>query len=267
MATFLNYSPNHSLSLSDRSIAYGDGLFETILVSNQRVHNISDHLSRLVRSCLKLSLAFSVDDQQKLVTFLNGLALSYDSPHVFKVILTRGEGGRGYLPNNNISPNVIISTSIAPNYSQIRSKGVSLGVSSIPATVNRYLAGMKHLNRLENVMAKNSLTEACFEDVMLDESGYVVECIQSNVFWFKDDILKTPLLDKGGVQGTMRSRIIHCPRMHPIEVGRYRVKDLQQAEEVFITNSLMGIVPVTNFIGQSFPIGMNTRKIKALLNC
>jgi len=64
----------------------------------------------------------------------------------------------------------------------------------------------------------------------------------------------------------MRSQVISRQMMHPVEVGRYRVKELESAEEIFITNSLMGVVPVTNFIGQSFPIGMNTRKIKALLN-
>ncbi|MCZ2722246.1 aminodeoxychorismate lyase [Marinomonas sp. 15G1-11] len=267
MATFLNYSPSNTLSLVDRSISYGDGLFETILVSNGSVQNLNGHLSRLSKGCLALRIPFGSDDLSKLAFFLNDLALSYTRSHVFKVIVTRGEGGRGYLPSAVAVPNVIISTSMAPDYTKIAQSGVALGVSSVPSNINRYLAGIKHLNRLENVMAKTNLTEGCFEDVMLDANGFVVECIQSNLFWFAEGGLKTPLLDGSGVQGTMRSRILVENECFPVEIGRYLVKDMQAADEIFITNSLMGIVPITNFIGQSFPIGINTRKIKVLLNC
>ncbi|MFT2112405.1 aminodeoxychorismate lyase [Marinomonas sp. 2405UD68-3] len=266
MTTYLNYTLNDSLPLNDRSISYGDGLFETLFVENNQVHNFPDHLQRLSRSCLKLNIPFNSAQQVELFDFITNLAASFHDPHVIKVIVSRGAGGRGYLPNSDASPTVIISTSIAPNYSQQSLLGVSLGISSIPSGMNRYLAGMKHLNRLENVMAKGRLTKGCFEDVMLDGNGFLAECIQSNLFWFKNEVLHTPILNQSGVQGTMRSRVLRENTHFPIEIGSYLVGSLMSADEIFITNSLIGVVPITNFIGQSLPIGINTRKIKNIMN-
>ncbi len=266
MPVYLNYSLENSISLSDRSIAYGDGLFETLSIVHGQISNLSDHILRLSLGCLKLGIPFDRTQQLKLHDFVVDLAKPFSCPHIIKIIVTRGEGGRGYLPNLNAVPSIIITTSVAPDYTQQRLFGVHLGVSSIPSGMNRYLAGMKHLNRLENVMAKGRLTEGCFEDVMLDDEGYLVECIQSNLFWIKDSVLYTPILDRSGVQGVMRSCVLKQYTDSQIVIGRYAVEDLQKADEIFITNSLMGVVPITNFLGRSLPIGINTRKIKNILN-
>ena len=266
MAYFVNYQASDYLPASDRGLAYGDGLFETLHVRHAQVLSWSMHLQRLLRGCRKLSIDFPRAEQQQLSDFIHSLAQQNLAPHVIKIVLTRGSGGRGYVPPQAITPTIVISTALFPDYSHQASYGIKVGFSPIPTNTNAWLAGIKHLNRLENVLAKTHLSSNCFEDVMLDAQGHVIECIQSNLFWFKQGVLYTPLLHKSGVQGTMRTELIQKNTQFPLVCGLYKPTALLEADEIFVANSLMGIVPVITLAGRAFPIGDNTRKLQVLMS-
>ncbi len=266
MTWFVNYTLDTSITTLDRGLSYGDGLFETIRTIPNHFFQLEDHLTRLYRGLIKLGMPFSVDQQNLLQAFLhaNILPLIHNDA-VVKIIITRGEGGRGYLPPKNCQHSVIIGILPAPNYQSERAVGVSLSVSPVPVSTSRFLAGIKHLNRLENVIAKQYLVSPYFDAIMLNNNEELIECIQSNIFWFKDDVLYTPSLEESGVQGTYRKRILENQTNHTVEIGRFTLPALLEADEVFITNSLIQIAPVINISGNSFPIGFHTRKLQTLM--
>ncbi|MBJ7539972.1 aminodeoxychorismate lyase [Marinomonas transparens] len=264
MTWFVNYHLNSSISVTDRGLSYGDGVFETIRTTPSHFFQLNDHLARLYHGLDKLGMPFSIEQKSTLQCFLHENVLAtVHCDSVVKIIVTRGEGGRGYAPPESALHTVIIGVSKAPNYQAQQQEGVRLSISPVPVNANPYLAGIKHLNRLENITAKRLLNDADFEAVMLFDSE-VVECIQSNIFWFQNAKLFTPSLEKAGVQGTYRQALIEQQTLYPVHVGHFSLQDLKLADEVFITNSLMSVVPVTNVAGQSYPIGHHTR---ILQNC
>ena len=266
MSWFVNYRLNSSVSVSDRGLTYGDGVFETILATPNTYIQFDDHISRLLRGLVQLGMPLSVEDKATLIQFLHTQILPLvNNRAVVKVIVTRGEGGRGYLPPENCKHTIIIGVLPAPNYDIQQEKGVSLSVSPVPISNNHFLAGIKHLNRLENIMAKRFLGHSDFEAIMLNTNDELVECIQSNIFWFKDGILYTPSLELSGVKGTFRQNIIENQTHYSIQIGAFQLPTLLSSDEVFITNSLMSIVPVISVSGKSFPIGAHTRKLQNLL--
>lgn len=267
MTWFVNYKKNSTISPSDRGFSYGDGVFETIHASPDYIFHIEDHLVRLYRGLLKLGMPFSMEQKNTLRGFLFTQVLPLiKQVSVIKLIVSRGEGGRGYMAPEHCVHTVVIGILPAPDYQDHQRKGVSLSVSPVPSNSNAYLAGIKHLNRLENVLAKSYLPATDFESIMLTDQKILVECIQSNLFWFYRGVLYTPSLNKSGVQGTFRKRIIHQQDSFTIQVGCYCLSDLLKAEEIFIANSLMGIVPVNAVSGKSFPIGVHTRKLQLLMH-
>jgi len=270
MTWFVNYRPDSSVSIADRGFAYGDGVFETIRTFPNVFFQLDDHLARLYRGLTKLGMPLSYEQKSELKTFLFSQILTLiDEESVVKIIITRGEGGRGYLAPEKPIHSVIIGILPAPNYLVQKNKGVSLSVSPVPVSNNRFLSGIKHLNRLENVMAKRFLMAPDFEAIMLNIDDELIECIQSNLFWFKNGVIHTPSLEKSGVQGTYRKAIIENQTHYSAQIGYFSLSDIINADEVFIANSLMGVVPVINItthIGkQSFPIGVHTRKLQILM--
>lgn len=265
MNWYVNYTLEASLDPRDRGSAYGDGLFETFLVVSSQLQQCDQHFLRLARGCARLGIPWREEDQVFLTDFIHNLALSATQHHVVKVIVTRGIGGRGYLPPENVVPTVIVGHMQAPDYSDQQRHGVILGVSSVPCSTNPALAGVKHLNRLENVLAKMALKENEFEAVMLNTKSEVVEGIQSNVFWVRNGIVYTPLLDGAGVQGTMRNWVLGQLPQEIKCIGSYGVDELVSADEIFICNSLMGVVPIISFADRCFSIGCETRKLQRRL--
>ncbi|WP_438464754.1 aminodeoxychorismate lyase [Marinomonas sp. PE14-40] len=273
MTWFINYIESDSISVSDRGFSYGDGLFETLLLDNGKILTPQFHQERLLRGCQRLALPFTYDELQKAFCFAEKQASSYDKVCV-KFIISRGSGGRGYMPPDQ--PNITLAIGIlpAPDYRHLAKQGVKIAISDIKSSMNSSLSGLKHLNRLENVLAKQELAQlnlhddAIFEAVLLDDNKHLVECIQSNLFWFKNDVLYTPLLNKSGVQGTMRARIFSLSK-YQINVGQYSLNDLLTADEVFICNSLMTVVPVISIRTQAgtvtFKRSKNIKQLQSLL--
>lgn len=266
MTWFVNYQRDDSLCVTDRGFAYGDGVFETIHASSQCFFQLNDHLSRLYRGLKKLGMPFSHDQKQQLTYFLHEKLLPLvPDESVVKIMVSRGQGGRGYLPPEHCDHTVVIGILSAPDYSLQVKKGVSLSVSPVPVNKNRFLAGIKHMNRLENIVAKQLLASSDFEAVMLDANDHVIECIQSNIFWFREGRLFTPSLAQAGVQGTYRSVILSKQSQYLVQVSDFSLKAVMCADEVFITNSLMGIVPVTRIDNTTFPIGVHTLTLQKIM--
>lgn len=251
----LSADNEQSLADNDRGLAYGDGLFETIAYINGKLHNWHAHYLRLQQGCQCLSL--DCPNEAELLRYIAGkLEHQYTTQTdkqvangVVKLILTRGEGGRGYQYVRGQQQTLLISWNKWPAIPDKHySRGIEATVCSTRLAIQPLLAGIKHLNRLEQVLAKNELSDTIFtEGITVDYNGQIIEGSSSNLFFVKNGSLYTPILDNCGVKGTLRSLVIQTAGQNqiPISVGKYTLSDLRQASELFFTNSITGIYPVS----------------------
>jgi 4-amino-4-deoxychorismate lyase len=227
----------------DRGLQYGDGLFETILVRAGRPRFLEAHLARLDGGLRRLGIAFDVGTLRAEIP----VALA-DAPAlaILKIIVTRGSSPRrGYAPPALASARRIVSLFVtAP---PTVAEGVDLRIATMRAAAQPALAGLKHLNRLENVLAAAEPAHAShFESLLLGSSGDLVGGTMSNVFLVHAGRVATPPVVESGVAGVMRGIVLReCGRLG-IEAAarRLAVADLEAADEVFITNARLGVVPV-----------------------
>ncbi|MFC3095805.1 aminodeoxychorismate lyase [Alteromonas sediminis] len=227
----------------DRAIYYGDGIFTTMRVTSGKVSLLEYHLTRLDRDAQKLGLPPVNEEIVKAITDRAGQL----NNGVLKVTLSCGDGGRGYARPDTLTPVVFFSQGQIPlNYSRWEKEGVSLGVSQIRLAKQPLLAGIKHLNRLEQVLIKQHMPKE-FDDVLvLDTDNHIVECSSANVFWYKNETWYTPELTNSGVSGVMRAHIVNFFRASAIPHAEVSVsvKKVLDCEAMFICNALMGLVPV-----------------------
>ncbi len=238
------------IPFNDRTALYGDGCFTTIAVSNKKPELLALHLQRLKRDCDKLFIQFNDwTDLEKTILELS-LTQHYD---VVKVVISRGQGGRGYSPTTCINSTAYLSLSSIPvHYSNWRKDGVSMGISSIQLAIQPLLAGIKHLNRLEQVLIKRELDKLEYDDVVVcDTNGHVIETSAGNLFWRKADTWFTPNLESSGVIGVMRNHVFDLLKSNNIELKQVvaGVNELFLADEIAISNCLMGWVPVRSLKG------------------
>ncbi|NMT64620.1 aminodeoxychorismate lyase [Marinobacter orientalis] len=246
------------VSAADRGIAYGDGLFETIRMRGRRAVLRSLHLDRIVADAARLGIPVHRHD---LDTAITQAGVIYEAGFkgcdwVLKLILTRGSGGRGYRLPENCQPNLIVSVSAMPPLPD--SGGVVADLSQFPLTVNPQLAGIKTLNRLEQVMASREFTGQEFELIMRDITGYLVEGTRTNLFFRHGKKWLTPPGRSLAVAGVMRKYLIECLR----ETGHEVVEEAVQPSilsspdfrGLYLTNSVVGIVPVRQMGGVDLPL-------------
>lgn len=188
---------------------------------------------------------------------------------LLKLIVTRGEGGRGYLPSETAEPVIIVSLHPLPYYETDYSRaGISIGISSLRLGHSSLLAGMKHLNRLEQVLVRQHLQVAGYlEGIVLDQDDLVVEAAFSNICIVADNVLKTPLLDNAGVAGVMRGWILENAATQGLSAVEcpLTLAEVLRADEVFLCNSVNGLWPVTAIENQIFSIGRFTRALQGEL--
>jgi 4-amino-4-deoxychorismate lyase len=258
----INGEENSSLEFSDRGLQYGDGLFETIEVKKGRAILLSQHLERLTKGCRKLRIPFSDISvlKKEIETVIS------DTQHaVLKVLITRGTGGRGYQQPETIKPTRIVALYPFPKFSDyFQSQGVIVRFCNFRLGLNPNLAGIKHLNRLEQVIARSEWVDSdCQEGLMLDINGYVIEGTMSNLFLIKDNCLYTPKLDQCGIQGIIRDTIFQAAKNLQIKIVETRLQTQQcyDADELFLTNSIIGIWPVKQLQQQARKMGPVTQKI------
>jgi len=243
----VNGQPEDSINVLDRGLQYGDGLFETIAFRDGKAEFLQSHLSRLYRGCEQLKIA-----TQQLETQLNAeikqICDDLTDNAVIKIIITRGQGGRGYRTQADNIPTRIISTHEITKYPKENSQGIKVRFCQQTLSENASLAGIKHLNRLEQVLARAEWSDDDIaEGLMFNNQQQLIEGTMSNVFIVKDGKLLTPELNLSGVAGIMRQQVISCAQNAGIDVIETVLtqQDVKNAEEVFITNSLINIWPIT----------------------
>jgi 4-amino-4-deoxychorismate lyase len=250
----VNGEPASRISALDRGLQYGDGLFETISVASGKPCLWKRHIERLERGCERLGIPFP--DRDLLLDEATREIASRDSA-VLKITLTRGEGNRGYRPPETPQPNRIINCSLKPEYPRdAESSGVRLRLCSTRLCANQKLAGIKHLNRLEQILARMEWDDAeIVEGLMLDGDDRVIEGTMSNLFLWNNRKLQTPDLTNSGVAGVVRELVMDVASdlSIQVEVKEIRTTDLWHAEGIFITNSLIGIWPVKEIEGRPIP--------------
>ncbi|MRI35219.1 aminodeoxychorismate lyase [Endozoicomonas sp. OPT23] len=252
------------LPVTDRGLAYGDGLFETIRVVNGLPTLYDLHLTRLAESASFLGIDLSV---KQLKTEVAGFLQAVNQPGgILKVILTRGSGGRGYNPAGCSDSSRILSFHDLPDYGVApREQGIRL----FPCETRlgqSVLVGMKHLNRLENVMARRewAAEAGCLEGLVQDFDGHIIEGTMSNLFFVQNGILKTPHLSRCGVKGVCREYILDNAALWglKIETADYSFAELAAADEVFVCNSVNGVWPVTGCGNKSWAVGEVTCRVR-----
>lgn len=232
--------PSAGVSPLDRGLLYGDGLFETILFVGGNAPLWSRHMHRLDEGCRRLALPRP--DTQRLarecVQVVDGLARA-----VVRVTWTRGVGERGYAAPADPHPTCIVSATPAPTPpAGWYSDGMHLRHCALRMSHQPLLAGIKHLNRLEQVIARAEWSDAAIGDGLLcDADGALVGATAANVFARIDGELVTPPVDRCGVAGVARAEVMDRRRT---TVARLAPADLLRADEVFLTSAVRGVVPV-----------------------
>jgi 4-amino-4-deoxychorismate lyase len=246
---------------SDRGLAYGDGLFETMGAANGSIRWLDYHLERLADGCGRL--AIPAPDPREIREEIRA-----HCPHggraVVKLIITRGSGARGYGPPPHSVPTRILAISPWPSYSSKNySDGIRVRVCALRLAEAPRLAGLKHLCRLEQVLAELELGSTAQQGLLLDASGRVIGGTRSNVFAIRDGRLLTPLLDRCGIKGVMRRVVLETAVAAGLEAEErdLMLDDLCSASELFMTNSLFGIWPIAQLDERSFKAGPITRQL------
>jgi len=265
--------------LSDRGLAYGHGLFESIRYFGGDFPLKDRHLSRIQNDASRLGIKINLSRLSSAVSAFKQILHKHSiADGVVKIIVTAGSGGRGYESSGACTPRIIFRHSVSPtNFQHYRNAGISLWRCGQRMSTNTQLAGIKHLNRLEQVLAASERHSSdCDDGLMMNDDGLVIETTRANIFlrgasgrWI------TPDLDACGVSGVMRSLLIEeifpligvCPK-----IGFIKISDIEAYDELFICNSVRGIVPVVgvrqpdNQSTAQLEIGRVTRELQSMLS-
>lgn len=243
---FINSQKQRELVITDRATQYGDGCFSTIGVKQGKLLLWPFHLERLQQTLRRL--AINEPDWEQVFLQAEQFAATFTDRGGVKILISRGSGGRGYSSTGCDDTTVIFSTFYWPeHYHQWQQQGIVLGVCQQRIGYSPMLAGMKHLNRLEQVLLKQEVEQNQWLDALvLNTNQHVIETTASNIFWRKGTCVFTPDLSGSGVEGVMRRHVMTLLSTLPytLEFGDYSLADLLCADEVFITNALMELVPI-----------------------
>jgi len=244
----INGKKRSKLSVFNRLTQFGDGLFETCVVKKSRLLFWSEHFARLEKGRAQLKIN-PVNEEQWLKDIAKALSIAKLDQAVVKVILSRGESERGYGFGKAIEPTRIVIVSTMPDKALNQ---YMLTTCQSGYATNQLLSNIKHCNRLEQILARVDMKGD--ECIMLDDNGCVISATQGNIFAVKSGVLLTPGLDECGIEGTRRSVIlkIAVELGLQVNVGAITLQELYACDEVFITNSVIGIKPVTRVNEHSF---------------
>lgn len=261
----INGEYKNTLDIADRGLHYGDGLFETIEVIQGQAVFLALHLARLRIGCQRLKIPYP--DESLLLDEIT--QISKTSEHgVIKLMLTRGLGGRGYRQPYPLKPTRIIALHCLPNYPECyKTLGIQVCFCNTRLAINPLLAGLKHNNRLEQVLARAEWQDEFQEGLMLNLNEHVIEGTMSNLFVVKEQTIYTPEISVSGIKGVMRQITINIAKQNniPIQETLLTADFVLQADELFVSNSVIGIWPIRSLENKRYPVGMLTQKILALL--
>lgn len=263
---WLNGEADKKISVFDRGLMYGQSVFETISVFARKPLLLDAHLKRLQEGCTALGIPY---DAEFLVSeiVIACASLPKQARAVLRINVTMGEGGRGYENPQNPKANRIVSLHEYPDYpSSYWQQGVTIGLVAMRLSEQPLLAGLKHANRLEQTLARSQWHDDWQEALILNENEKVIEATQSNVFVVKDGVIKTPNLSKAGVAGVMRDFILSKVNSlgSKAHITELTMSDIYNADEVFLSNSVIGLWPVSQCLKQHFSDHSMTRKLQTI---
>ena len=266
MISLVNGKPGDMLATRDRGVQYGDGVFETIAMQDGMPLFWERHMERLVAGCL--ALGFPAPDRKQLREETAAVA-GAAARSVVKIIVTRGVGVRGYRPDREAVPTRIVHGSAWPAHPEDADRsGVAVRWCAMRLARQPRLAGLKHLNRLEQVLARAEWQNDHAEGLMCDTEGLVIEGTMSNLFLVVRDTLITPDLSQSGVAGVVRGVMLDEARRLGLQCAVQAVTPamVEQADELFLTNSLIGVWPVSRLEARRYEVvGKTTQALQAAL--
>jgi 4-amino-4-deoxychorismate lyase len=246
--------------VQDRGLAYGDGVFETIAMNGTVPRFWQGHMDRLARGCKRLGLR--LPPQEVLLREVQTVAAG-QSACVVKIILTRGSGGRGYQPMQGTPPLRVVTLHHYPDgIHEAMRQGVNARFCDLRLALQPALGGIKHLSRLEQVLAAQEMLDyPDMAGILLNTEGFVISGISANLMLVFGNQLMTPRMDRCGVHGVLRGRILrdHKP---PCELRRVSQAMLLEADEVFFCSAIRGIVPVLSLGDSHWHPGPVTRQLQ-----
>jgi len=260
----INGQAADSIHVSDRGLAYGDGVYRTFLIQAKTPLLWSQQYQKLSADCAKLAL--QLPPQSQLLAEIQQLCAD-DSLYVGKVMVTRGLAGRGYQipPQFECNRIVMVSPYTAPD-TRIQ-QGLNMFICQLRLATQPSLAGIKHLNRLENVLARSENTDPdIHEGLLLDMQDQVIECTSGNLFARYQDQLITPALSHCGVAGVMRDWLLQNAGQFGLQarVGELDLSQLWLADELMMTNSVQGAIQIKQIqhkIWQTQSLAQNIRRV------
>lgn len=237
-----------TVSTSDRGLNYGDGFFTTAKIVDGAIEFWPLHCERL-RQCQERLLFPELDLahlHHQLLSLIDGCQLG-----VLKVVITRGVGGRGYSAPENPQPNAFISISPFPeHYAAWQHNGISLAHAQTRLGLQPLFAGLKTLNRLEQVMIKAEIGQTGTDDVLVsDLNNHVIETSVGNIIAVKGGRFYTPDLSQSGILGVY---LQYIAQHHLIQIRCMTAQDIASMDAVFCCNSLMGLVPIKSIGNQCY---------------
>jgi 4-amino-4-deoxychorismate lyase len=253
--------------MMDRGLAYGHGVFETIRVSGGLPSLFDLHINRLINGSKILGISI---DKTSIETYFYNLIELSPSEGIIKIIITAGSGQRGYAYNKLVDTRYIMQWfPIKPIPLCDKRDGVALHKCKYRLPHSPILGGLKHLNRLDQIIARAEWSEDFYDGLMLDQDDNIIECTSNNIFIFKNESWITPKTDKCGVSGVMREYLINIL----LPSAGLKIKEVNLsidafllADEVFICNSINGIIPVVSVEKLcKFPLGRETKRINSKL--
>jgi 4-amino-4-deoxychorismate lyase len=266
MTVLVNGEPVSTINVADRGLQYGDGLFETIAWRHQQLEHWEAHMLRLSLGCDRLDI--KLPDTTKLKEECLAVA-EQQQLAVIKIIITRGAGGRGYKPDSEtMSTRIVASHPWPEDMEKYAAQGINCSICKLRLSINPVLAGIKHLNRLEQVLASHELENTRFQEgLLLDSDNRLISGTKSNIFLVRNNTLYTPDLTRTGIAGVMRANILAiAPSLGlAVNIQDLHVGELRTAEEIFVTNSIIGLWPVRSIDNSQYNIAQWTRKIQQIL--
>jgi len=264
----INGLPVDSINANDRGLMYGDGVFRTLLIRQGKLFLWQQHYAKLQQDCAGIGIkcpsiqSLESDLQQLLVTHSKQI-----NEAVVKIVITRGPATRGYAPTLNPQISRILTLSPLPEYPpSFASEGIKIHLCNLRLGHQPRLAGIKHLNRLENVLAAGEWNDVTIsEGIMFDQDEHLIEGTRSNLFLVRNARLYTPDLTKCGVAGLQRERVIEYARQNKLvcKITELSMDDLLAADEIFMVNSVIGLWPVRElprFKCDHFPVSLQIQE-------
>ncbi|MFN0057325.1 MAG: aminotransferase class IV [Planctomycetota bacterium] len=258
------------VSVLDHGLLYGDSIYETIRTHRGRWLALDEHLERLERSASALSLTIPADRNElvRVLSCVRDAAPDRAREVGARLMVTRGVGPIGLDTTACLAPKlIVIAWQLDTDYEALRRAGVALRISSIRRNDARALnPQIKSGNFLNNILAyQDARKHNAYEAVMLTTGGHVAECTTSNLFWVRSGVLYSAS-DDGILLGVTRRLVLAVARDHrlPVELGNYLPEHLQAADEIFITSTFKGVLPVVTLDAKAYTIGPTTQRIIAL---